>query len=122
MGLDATLVTGNGAPLGQRGNVVATLSRYFPGSLFGWLPSGQEQLALMRQRGIEPPDVMREHLERQPAKFRGDWEGPTFGVEFHFGSDERIQEIDVVLRGKTTDSDGVFGRLQHEQGWWLTFP
>jgi len=123
MGLDLTLSRSDSRPLGSRDDVVSVLLEVFPGAKFWWTRSGPERIEAVRQKyGMEYPDVIREHFEKTPAEFVGDWSGPEFSVEFNLGGQEPITAIELVLRGKTASAEDVFQRLEERYGWLASCP
>jgi hypothetical protein len=122
MGLDATIKRADGKPLGLVAQVQKALAAAFPGVVLGRLPSGVEKIQAAQERGVDFPDVLRQHLESSPARWGGDYEGPDFSAQFHFGMAEVVQHVDVVLYGTTVASEPNFALLEREYGWVTTFP
>lgn len=122
MGLDSTIFRTDGAPLGDRETVVRILRRHFDGAEFGWTASGVDKLAAMKSQGIEPPEILREHLVGQPAKYEGVYDGPGWSAQFFFGDADPIETLDVVLRGETILVTQVIEELVSETGWSVSHP
>jgi hypothetical protein len=123
VGLDLTIGRSDSRPLGSRDDVVSVLLESFPGAEFRWTPSGQERIEAFRRKfGSDYPDVIREHFEKMPAEFVGDWSGAEFSVEFYLGKDELIKTIGLVLRGMTATAGPVFERLEEQYGWIASCP
>ncbi len=113
MGLDGTIKRPDGEPLGTVAAVRQALASAFPGIKFGRKPSGAEKLRIAATQGITFPDILREHFESSPAQEGAEYQGPEFSAQFHFGPDEVVQQVDVVLYGTTTAS---------RYGWITTHP
>jgi hypothetical protein len=122
MALEGTIFRADGAPLGDRETVVETLRRHFDGAEFGWTSSGVDKLAAMKSQGIEPPEVLREHLLGQPAKYEGVYDGPEWSAQFFFGNADPIEKLDVVLRGKTNLAIEVIEDFVSKTGWSISQP
>ena len=100
MGLDGTIKRSDGKPLGDIATVQQSLSFAFPGIVVGRSPSGAEKIRKAAERGIVFPDVIRKSLEATPARHGGEYSGPEFSAQFILGSEEVVQQIDVVLYGQ----------------------
>jgi hypothetical protein len=122
MGLDATIKRTDGVPLGPVGVVQQALAVAFPGINLGRLPSGSDKIQAAAERGIVFPDVIRQHLESTPAQYGGDYQGPDFSAEFNLGAAEIVQQVHVVLYGRTTASEPMFQLLERLHGWITTHP
>ncbi|MCE9532238.1 MAG: hypothetical protein K8T89_14130 [Planctomycetes bacterium] len=122
MGLDGTIKRHDGKPLGTVAAVQEALASAFPGIKFGREPSGAEKLLMAEAKGVRFPDSLRQHLESSPAQAGADYEGPDFSAQFHFGPNDVVQIVDVVLYGTTTASDPMFARLKEQYGWITTHP
>jgi hypothetical protein len=122
MGVDGTIFRADGAPLGDRETVVKILRRHFDGVEFGWAPSGADKLAAMKSQGIEPPEVLEEHLLGQPAKYEGVYDGRGWSAQFLFGNADGIEKLDVVIRGETNLATEVIEELVSKTGWSVSHP
>jgi hypothetical protein len=122
MGLDCTIFRADGAPLGDRETVVKILRRHFHSVEFGWTPSGVDKLAAMKSQGIEPPEILREHLSGQPPKYEGVYDGPGWSAQFLFGHGDPIKKLEVVLRGETNLATEVIEELVSKTGWSVSRP
>lgn len=122
MGLDGTIKRPDGKPLGTVAAVQQALASAFPGIEFGREPSGAEKLRMAAAKGITFPDILRQHLESRPAQESADYQGAEFSAQFHFGPDEVVQQVDVVLYGTTTASEPMFALLEERFGWVTTHP
>jgi len=122
MGLDTTIKSRDGLPLGNAETVKSAIAAAFPGVKFGVLPSGVEKIRVMAERGIEFPEVIRAHLESQPAELGGDFQNDQFSAEFFLGSTEPIEHVDAVLRGQTVASEPFLEKLMAMTGWQITHP
>lgn len=120
MGLDGTIKRYDGKPLGSIATVQRVLRAAFPGIELGRLPSGAEKIQAAKEKGIEFPDVIRQHLESAPAQYGGDYEGPEFSAQFILGADEVVQQVDIVLYGTTTAVEPMLEFLEREYGWITT--
>jgi hypothetical protein len=84
---EVTIRRPDGAPLGDYSAVRQQISAVLPGIQFRRLPSGQEKIADARAIGIEFPEVLRQHLEQQPAVEQAEFEGDGFSIQLYgFGS------------------------------------
>ena len=122
MGLDGTIKRLDGKPLGEVADVQQALAVAFPGIALGRLPSGAEKIRAAAEQGVVFPDIIRQHLESSPAEHGGDYEGPDFSAQFNLGSSEVVEQVDVVLYGKTVASGPMFAFLEERFGWVTTFP
>jgi hypothetical protein len=122
LGLDGTIKRSDQKPLGPLAEVQQALALAFPGVEFGRLPSGAEKIKAAAARGIELPEVLRQHLEASPADEGGDYQGPGFSAQFYLGSDEVVQQVGVVLHGQTVASEPMFAFLKERYGWITTHP
>ncbi|MFO0848428.1 MAG: hypothetical protein U0871_07720 [Gemmataceae bacterium] len=122
MGLDATIKRSDGQPLGKLASVQEALALAFPGIVFGRLPSGSEKIQEAAKMGVVFPDIIRQHLESSPAKYNGEYEGPDFFAEFVLGSEDVVQQVDVVLRGTTQAAEPMLTFLEERFGWVTTHP
>src|SRR5688572_26304703 len=122
MGLDGTIKRPDGKPLGDVRFVQQALAAAFPGIVFGMLPSGADKIRLAAERGIVFPDVLHKQLEAIPAKFGGEYEGPSFSAQFSLGSSSEVLLVDVVLYGTTAASEPMLEFLDREYGWVTTHP
>jgi hypothetical protein len=122
MGLDGTIKRGDGSPLGPVAKIQQALAEVFPGIVLGRLPSGAEKIRIAAERGIVIPDIIRQSLESTPARYGGDYQGPDFSAQFNLGAAEIVQQIDVVLYGRTVASEPMFALLERRYGWVTTHP
>jgi hypothetical protein len=121
MGCDATISRTDGQPLGAREHVVGILQAAFAGVEFGWVMSGPEKIARMRAKGMEFPEVLREFLETQPAKFEGFWQDTEGSGQFFFGSAEVVHAIDAVFYGPCPSLQAA-EELLKSHGWSIFYP
>ena len=106
--------------LGTVEQVQATLRAVVPGIELGRDASGAEKLAVMQSRGVEVPDVIREHWLRSKGAYQGLFEGKDFTIEFHLGEDETaVPSMGIDVRG-SGDPMPVIQRLMKVEGWKIT--
>lgn len=122
MGLDGTIKHRDGKPLGTVPAVQQALASAFPGIKFGREPSGAEKLRIATAQGITFPDIFRKHFESSRAQEGAEYQGPEFSAQFHFGPDEVVQQVDIVLYARTTASEPMFTLLEERYGWITTYP
>ena len=122
MGLDGTIKRADGKPLGPVTEVQQALADVFPGIVLGRLPSGAEKIRRAAERGVVFPESIRQSLQPIPAKYGGEYAGPSFSAQFNLGAAEMVQQIDVLLYGKAVASDPMFALLERRYGWVTTHP
>jgi hypothetical protein len=122
LGLDGTIKRSDGKPLGPLAEVQQALALAFPGVEFGRLMSGAEKLRAAAAQGVEFPEILRQHFESSPAHEGVDYQGPGFSAQFNLGSDEVVQQVDVVLYGQTVAAEPMFEFLEERYGWITTYP
>lgn len=122
MGLDGTIKRADGQALGNVSFVQQALAKVFPGICFGRLPSGKERIRAAVEKGVVLPDALLKYLETSSANLGAEYEGSDFSAQFNLGSSETVQEVDIVLYGKTTRSDPNFELLEEQFGWITTHP
>ena len=122
MGLDGTIRRADGEPLGNLAAVQHVIAEAFPGIVFGRLPSGDEKIRAAAEQGVIFPDIIRESLQRTPAQHGGEFKCPDFSASFNLGAAETVQQVQVLLYGKTTASEPMFGVLEKRFGWITTHP
>ena len=107
----------NGGSLGTVEHVQAKLRAAVPQIELFQDASGLEKLAAMESRGVEVPDVIREHSLRSKGAYQGLVEGADFSVEFHLGEDEAaVAAVAIDVRGDG-DPMPVVLRLMTIDGW-----
>jgi hypothetical protein len=115
--LEALPSDGSGS-LGSIEQVQARLRAVFPEIELG--RDASEKLAAMEARGIEVPDVIREHWFRSKGAYQGLIEGKGFTIELHLGEDElRVAAIYLDVRG-SGDPMPALHRLMRIEGWKVT--
>jgi hypothetical protein len=98
---EITIRRGDGLPLGRLDQVMSGISKAFPKVQFYQEPSGMEKLAVLKEQGVEFPDVLRRHYEETPATHLGDYEGDGFSIRFFLGSGGEAATVDAEVRGDT---------------------
>jgi len=102
--------------IGSLEAVRQTLAGVFPQSRFGIEPSGLEKLRAAEAQGIRFPAVIRENMISQPAQHVAEFESEGVSFRFHFGSEERVREMALEVRG-TGDPFPVLRQLASVPGW-----
>ena len=109
--------------LGDRQAIEEAIASVFPGVQFYCDPSGPERIAVMRERGVEFPDVIRRHLEQLPATRQGDFVGDGFSARFFLEaepqSEPQLDKLTVELRGETERAVAFLRQLAARIGWEL---
>jgi hypothetical protein len=108
---------GDRSPLGDREAVEQAIASAVPGVRFYHEPSGPEKIAVTRERGVEFPEVVRRHLEQQPASRQGDFEGDGFFVWFFLGAEPQLGSLPVELRGESERAVPLLRQLAARTGW-----
>ena len=96
MPFEITIRRGDGLPLGRLDQVMSAISKAFPKVQFYREPSGMDKLAVLKEQGVEFPDVLRRHFEETPATLQGDHEGD--GFRFGSSSVRAARRIRLMLR------------------------
>lgn len=109
------------SPLGDLETVERAISAAFPGVQFYGEPSGAEKIEVMRARGVEFPDVLRQFLEQEPATRQGDFDSDFanggFFVRFFLGANAEVHTLLVELRGETERAGPFLELLSTQTGW-----
>ena len=122
MSIDATIRREDGEPLGTFAEVQRALTSVFFGVSLGESPSASDVLSAAASQGVTFPDVIREHILSRPPQYEGTYEGVNFSAEFYMSASGPIEEINVVLREETTESEAMFELLYEKFGWVTTIP
>ena len=96
---EVTIRRADGKPLGDLSSVRQQIAVAVPAMEFYREPSGQEKIAAARVAGIEFPDVIRQHMEEQPATEQSEFEGDGFSVRLYGFNAQPLLEIYAEVRG-----------------------
>ncbi len=121
MGFDVTIKHTDGQPLGEIAEVQRTLAEVFPGIVLFKSPSGPEKLQRAAEQGVQFPEFLRQQIEATLPEYEGVFETSGFSAEFHLGSSETVETVDVVLHGDMGSAEATFATLGR-YGWIVTHP
>jgi hypothetical protein len=96
---EVTIRRADGEPLGDVPAVRERIEATVAGMRFFQEPSGAERVAAARARGVEFPDVIRQVLEKQPAKIQAVLEGDGVSVLLYGFEAEPLSALHAEVRG-----------------------
>ena len=96
---EITIRRPDGSPLGDLDSVRLHMTQAVPGVAFCQEPSGAEKVAAYRQAGIELPEIVREGLEKHPARVRAELKSGEFSVSFYGLESEPLCSVLAEVRG-----------------------
>jgi hypothetical protein len=116
MPLELELRAPNKGVLGPIAEVQKIIGEVLPGIRFWKELSGEQQILQAEAKGFNFPKGIREDYMLVPEKYRGDYEGPDFSLQFWFGPSDIVDSADLDVRGRGDAMTCIFA-LVKKSGW-----
>lgn len=113
---EVTIRRPDGSPLGDIESVRRQMTSAVPGIQFHQEPSGSERIAAARKAGVELPEVIRQHMENQPATARAEYDSGEFSVSFYGFERIPLSSVLAEVRGNG-DPVSILAALCLPNGW-----
>jgi hypothetical protein len=113
---EVTIRRADGAPLGDMATVRQQIVAALPAIRFERESSGQEKLAFARAKGIEFPEVLRQHFEQQLATERAEFYGDGFSIHLYGFEAQPLAAIHAEVRGDSNPAP-VLASLCNPHDW-----
>jgi len=116
MPLELELRDPNKGALGPIAEVQKIIGEVLPGIRFWKELSGEQQILQAEAKGFTFPKGIREDYMQIKEKYRGDYDGPNFSLEFCFGSSDLVDTVLLDVRGRGDAMTSIFN-LMKKSGW-----